>query len=627
MNIPEIGLATESEVIAWLRTQDDVYENTGFAEVSDAEYDNYRRRAQLTYPANQYFTGVGSDVRGGKVKLAFEMNGLLELYDEEPQKLVTDTKTQTDDYVVSDKLDGTSAQIIYDAEGNLQIGYSRGNGTEAADITRHLRLIASLPKKIPATGKTFAVRAENIIAKNNWNTLLQCTKDRKKPYVNLRGAVAGIMNSSTNDTSVYQLIDTVAYTIIGSELSKSEQFKLLESYGFLIAPHVVISGAQVHNVTLTTLLNKCRDESKYQLDGVVVDHDVKQGTAFKYKVADATNNVVVVVKDVVYRTSKDGHIIPRIMIFPTVVCGVTVTYTNGFNAQYIKDNNIGPGTRLRMTRSGDVIPYILSVIEGTKAVLPDPAEFGSWSWNSSGVHAVLDQESDSAKIRKLTSSFSKLKIEGLKQATVEKLFNDGYTTFEQIINLDTVEWYMSIGENGYKIEESISKKLDNIYWPELVGCLELARGIGRRTMTELYNELKGDISKMYSVDEIILVPGFDVKSATPIADNIDKAIQILDSIKTRCKVRLFDVNALPAGTKMAGQNVVFTGVRSDDLESKIVAEGGVIGSGVSGNTTILVAKDVNSNSGKVKKARTINAEQKQEIIKIIGISALELMLL
>ena len=46
-------------------------------------------------------------------------------------------------------------------------------------------------------------------------------------------------------------------------------------------------------------------------------------------------------------------------------------YNYGFNAKYIIDNNIGIGTKLKIVRSGDVIPYILEVVKSTKPLLPD----------------------------------------------------------------------------------------------------------------------------------------------------------------------------------------------------------------------------------------------------------------
>ena len=49
--------------------------------------------------------------------------------------------------------------------------------------------------------------------------------------------------------------------------------------------------------------------------------------------------------------------------------------------------------------------------------------------------------------------------------------------------------------------------------------------------------------------------------------------------------------------------VVFTGVRNADMEEIITDGGGVIGSGITGKTTLVVAKDITENSGKIKTAR------------------------
>ena len=57
---------------------------------------------------------------------------------------------------------------------------------------------------------------------------------------------------------------------------------------------------------------------------------------------------------------------------------------------------------------------------------------------------------------------------------------------------------------------------------------------------------------------------------------------------------------------MKGQNVIFTGVRDTDLEAKIVKEGGTIVNSISSKTTLLIAKDISSNSSKIKKAKEMN---------------------
>lgn len=631
MSLPNFSTDSEQQIVSWLMHQDDLYENDGESDVDDSTYDNIKRRAQLTYPSNVYFTGVGAAVRGGKVKLAFPMNGLTQLYHTDVVANIAAIKGANDVFVESDKLDGTSGQVIYDANGDLQIGYSRGNGVEAADITRHLRLIASLPKKIPATGKTLAIRVENIVPISKWDALLKATTNRPKPYINRRAAAAGIMNSSSNPQDIYQYIDCVAYTIINSDLPKVEQFELLTSYGFKVAKYRTILGKDITGDRLDADVNAVRSASDYDLDGVVVHRNIdpNNSLAFKYKLADATNDVIAVCKDVVYSITKDGNLVPRVNIYPTFICGVTVQYTNGFNAKFINDNKIGHGARLRMTRSGDVSPYILEVVEGSVAKLPDENVFGEWNWDSNKVHAVISDLANNkdATIRRLTSCFTKLKIAGLKKGTITACVEAGFDTFEKIVNMEMLDWYTVVGANGTKIEEDIIAKLTNIYWPELVGSMELGRGVGRTTMTKVYNQLKGDVYHMQDIDKLAQCNDVGYETATMIAHIVPKAILIIHRLAGKCTVRTFDPNAKPAGNKMENHTVVFTGIRSDELEQKIVSQGGKIGSGVTSKTTIVVAKDVNSNSGKVKNARTINAQQRMEQIKIIGINELELMLL
>jgi NAD-dependent DNA ligase len=64
----------------------------------------------------------------------------------------------------------------------------------------------------------------------------------------------------------------------------------------------------------------------------------------------------------------------------------------------------------------------------------------------------------------------------------------------------------------------------------------------------------------------------------------------------------------PKNNKFAGMVAVFTGVRNTDLEKQIVDGGGVIGSSISGKTTILIAKDPSENSSKLNKARELGIE-------------------
>ena len=60
--------------------------------------------------------------------------------------------------------------------------------------------------------------------------------------------------------------------------------------------------------------------------------------------------------------------------------------------------------------------------------------------------------------------------------------------------------------------------------------------------------------------------------------------------------------------KCVGMAVCFSGVRDNELEEKIVSEGGKIASGVSKNTTTLIVKDKTAISSKITKAKTLGIE-------------------
>ncbi len=63
------------------------------------------------------------------------------------------------------------------------------------------------------------------------------------------------------------------------------------------------------------------------------------------------------------------------------------------------------------------------------------------------------------------------------------------------------------------------------------------------------------------------------------------------------------VEMLSKGDSLYGESIVFTGFRDKTFESLIKSNGGNVGSSVSRKTTLLVMKNMDSNSGKARKAR------------------------
>jgi len=363
-----------SEIITILTVADSLFHNDEESFLTDSEYDALRIIAYSMEPHNIYFTGVGSEVRGGKIKLPYSMGSLnqIEIGDIEQWIKLNDLLNQR--IISTDKLDGVSGMVVYDDSGKMQIGYSRGNGTEGADITRHLSIINSVPSQ---TTGSMVVRGELIISKANFEKVQKIKSRNGNPYKNARNMIAGLMNSKVIDPSLAHYIDFVAYDIKSDNNSKVNQLMELSSNGFQVPWFDDFSGNEITDDMLATYLTNRREGSEYEIDGLVLDVDsslkrsqmtttkdtLNPSYSIKYKVADASNIAVATVIGVKLALSKHGYIKPRIEIEPIELVGVTITFCTGFNMKYIYDNKIQPGCKINITRSGDVIPLILGVTE------------------------------------------------------------------------------------------------------------------------------------------------------------------------------------------------------------------------------------------------------------------------
>ena len=147
-------------LVSVLREADDLYHNGHESFLTDSEYDTVRRYVEIAEPFHEYFTGVGAEVRGGKIKLPYTLGSLDQVYEGDIHSWMDKHNLHGENLTITDKLDGISALLVYDTSG-LRIAYSRGNGKEGADITRHLKQIQEKSEVIPSTTEhKIAVRGE-----------------------------------------------------------------------------------------------------------------------------------------------------------------------------------------------------------------------------------------------------------------------------------------------------------------------------------------------------------------------------------------------------------------------------------------------------------------------------------
>lgn len=358
---------------------DDLYNNANAESyLTDAEYDFLYLFIKAQVPTHEYFLGVGSEIRGSKIALPFSMGSLTQCYIGDIESWVDKWQLNNEKLIISDKLDGTSAMLIYNNSGQFQISYSRGNGVEGSDISRIMRKMQNCPQSIDNDNVAITVRGENIFELSTFN-YLQSNFFRKdgKQYRNPRNFVAGVMNAEAKDSEIYDYIKFVAYEIVGSKLSKEEQFDKLEGLGFETPYRLTVRGNQLTDEYLGKYLKQRKANSIFEIDGIVICVDNKDkrslmtpttdtlnpSYSIKYKVQDTENLAVATVVGVDINLSKHGFLKPRINIRPIELDGVTISYCTGFNMKYIYDNKIQPGCKINITRAGNVIPLCLGIAE------------------------------------------------------------------------------------------------------------------------------------------------------------------------------------------------------------------------------------------------------------------------
>jgi NAD-dependent DNA ligase len=527
---------------------------------------------------------------------------------------------ETQPLIVTEKLDGTSALLIYN-KGHLSIAYSRGNGYQGADITRHVRQIRTVPSYINSAPEYLAIRAECIM-KNETFTKYQ------DDYKNPRNFVAGCMNRKVTEPAILADIDLIAYEIVESSdnsiTSKTKMLTTLTSYGFTVASNKKITNPLlVSDIDLEKYVSDFRNSSPYELDGIVITVDnfnsveslstadsLNPEHSVKFKINEASSIVNTKVVDVLWEVSKSGFLKPRVQVEPVELFGTTVTYATGFNGKFIKENGIGPGAVVKITKSGAVIPFLISTEVKVDPKFPD-CEF---EWNETGVEIIVKGHNKDMAFKSVLHFFESMKIDQLKEASLKKIF-DKYSLYDEsfedavytVLSLTPPEWKMVIGANGAKINSSMEESFAEASLFNIVGPTPFfGFGVGRRKIEMILEQLDVEEDFWYLTEaRLSTFFGFDEKTSTKIIGGLDRANNFYTKIKNSFNFQ--PKKQTNKTSELSGVVAVFTGFRDAGLEAKIKSKGGSVVSGVSKKVTHVVCIDPKSGSNKIQKAKTYGA--------------------
>lgn len=591
---------------------DDIYYNTGDSTVDDIRYDMLKDVIKKRDPL--FVAPVGATLRTGenRVELPFWLGS--------QDKITPDNtgefsrwlqKNKADDYLVTEKLDGVSCLLI--SNGKKISLYTRGDGIIGADISYLVPYFRTIPTNLTE----IAVRGELILKKK---VFLSKYKDKTisgRSYKNPRNMVAGLIGAKTSRQGLED-VNFVAYEIVGNETmpKPSQQLSKLTSLGFSVANHELVPKLTFD--VLARIFMDFRNKSQYELDGIVVQSNTSYDRntngnpeyAFAFKMLSADSIFETTVNNIEWNASKWGQLKPVVLFDPVEANGVTMERATAHNAKYVEENKLGPGAVIRITRSKEVIPYIVSVVRSAKN--PQMPSI-PYVWDATHVNISVKIYDDTMCVKLVSNFFSKLGIKHVSEATVSKMFTNGLDNLLKIVGASK-QRLLEVPEFGEKSAEriytNIHNGLQNVKIPIVLGASGVfGFGIGRKRMEMLFLDIP-DLLKIYKTHSeskiksmILNVEGF----SDIIADKVVKNLKYADLfIQKLGKYATFQ-DEKRVSESMKGQKFVMTGFRSKELEENIASRGGKVTGSVSKNTTaLIVAKKEAKLTGKAQKAQELN---------------------
>ena len=599
---------------------DNYYNNTNpNIDISDEVFDKLVEILKIRDPKSKYFTSIGAPIINDKVKLPFPMFSLNKVKPDNIDKWIVNHKGP---YSLSDKLDGMSAMLY---NGHL---YKRGQGLDGQDIGYLLKHINIGDVNLDDI-RDVAIRGELIISKENFKVI-----NKDGVFKNARNAISGIVNCKNPNKEIIKYVDFVAYNVVSPIIKQEDHSSYLEPKGFN-----VVNSCKVDNINvdgLVELTNKRKSEGKYEIDGIVIidnvmSYDIRSGNkesvnqnpsySVAFKFLNEDNIIECVVENVEWNISRYNYLKPKVKIAPVYLMGSVINYATAHNAKFIVDNKIGKGSIINITKSGEIIPKIISVVKGSNPEMP----MVKYHWNKNNVDIIIDNETDDKQKQKLLFELKSNNIKFFNQKAADKLVDNGIYDICSIIGEEDLIIRLFGKVMGAKMIKSLKDNLMLSGIEELmVGSGIFGRGIGIKKLM-LANKI--DI-RDWDEKRLIEIKGLGKENVKLLVDGKEMFIKYYSALKNKCELNGIkiaelikesdnenisednkdNINNCDNKQKLLNMKIVFTGFRNKELENEIIKNGGLIVNSVSGKTNILIVDKLESNSSKINKAKQLKVD-------------------
>lgn len=428
MTLPEPEIENFSEAQAraeldrlhgLLAAADIAYHQNDAPEITDAEYDAFKRRylaIEAAFPeirrSDSLSDKVGAAPAEGfdKVRHAVPMLSLTNAFaDEDVEDFVGRARRffERDKdlelvFTAEPKIDGLSASLRYE-NGVFVRGATRGDGAVGEDITENLRTIKDIPHRLEGSDwpDLIEIRGEVYMTHADFKALNEASAaEGGQVYVNPRNTAAGSLRQLDPTITAKRKLRFFAYGWgEASTLPADNQYDIVQAFGrwgFAINPLTIRTTTTPEMLAHYRMIEAQRATLGYDIDGVVyklnrldlrerwgfVARAPRWAIAHKFPAEQAST----ILRGIDIQVGRTGTLTPVGRLQPVTVGGVVVENVTLHNEDYIKGfdsfgGEIRGGLDLRVgdtvvvQRAGDVIPQIVAVIPEKRPTGSEPYVF------------------------------------------------------------------------------------------------------------------------------------------------------------------------------------------------------------------------------------------------------------
>lgn len=536
--------------------------------------------------------------------------------------------------LLSWKLDGLTIVLTYEG-GCLKKALTRGNGDEGEVITNNSKVFVNVPLEIPFKGK-LTLRGEAVIRYSDFEKINASIGEADAKYKNPRNLCSGSVRQLNNRITAERNVHFFAFSLVEAEgksfeNSRENQMIWLGTQGFDTVEYRVVTAATV--VSAVEDFERTIEKNDLPSDGLVLTLDdiaysrslgttskfPRDSIAFKW----ADQQAETTLQEIEWSASRTGLINPVAVFEPVELEGTTVSRASVHNISVMRDLKLGIGDRITVYKANMIIPQIAQNLTGSNNIkVPEICPVCGHHTqvkNDNGVETLycINPDCLAKQIKRLALFVSRdaMNIDGLSEATIEKLVEKGL--IHRLADLFKLEQHREeitsmegFGEKSFDNLIASVEKAKNTTPERLLYSLGIP-GIGAANAKVIIRACgrKWDKAVSLTKEQLTEIDGIGEIMAEAYVSYFGDGERRGEAQEVRSLVQL-DENPEETADFLTGLTFVITGslnhyANRDALKSEIEKAGGKVAGSVSKKTAYLINNDLQSASGKNKKAKEL----------------------